>query len=108
MRVGNNRDDVYFSFSKSQSCFDSFNQARASFLRNRESILNDLNARAESFDLFWIDIHAHDFVVDPDAQITLLLKELEKLSRLGFGRNCDPKRDQHIFAGAIVQDFIGD
>ena len=108
MRVGNNRDDVYFSFSKSQSCFDSFNQARASFLRNRDSILNDLNARTESFDLFWIDIHAHDFVVDPDAQITLLLEELEKLSRLGFGRNCDPKRDQNIFAGAIAQDFVGD
>ncbi len=84
MRVGNNRDDVYFSFSKSQSCFDSFNQARASFLRNRDSILNDLNARAESFDLSWIDIHAHDFVVDPNAEITLLLEKLEKLSRLGF------------------------
>src|SRR5260370_17588986 len=91
MRVGNNRDDVYFSFSKSQSCFDSFNQARASFLRNRDSILNDLNARTESFDLFCIDIHAHDFVIDPDAQITLLLKELENLPRLAFDRIGHPK-----------------
>ena len=55
-----------------------------------------------------IDVHANDLVVDPNAEISLLLEELEKLSWLGFRRNRYPKRDQDIFIGAVAQYFVGD
>ena len=60
-----------------------------------DAILNDLHTRAESFD-FWIRVvHAHDFVVDPNAQVALLLEEIEKFPRLRSRGDCDPERDEN-------------
>src|SRR6267143_810557 len=101
-------DNVDFAFAEAERGLERFNQARTIFLSDRDPVLDDLDPRAESFDLFGIVIHAHDFVVDPNAEITLLLKKLEKFSRLGFRGNRYPKRDQNIFIGAIAQYFVGD
>ena len=87
-------NDIYFPFPKTQRRFDGFDESRAVFLGDRDAILNDLDTGAESFD-FWIGIHAHDLVVDPDAQVTLLLEKIQKLPRLSFWRNRNPERDQN-------------
>ena len=101
-------DNVDFAFAESKRGLERFNQARTIFLVDRDAILNDLNAGAQALDFCRIVIHADDFVVDPNAQISLLLKELEKRSWFGFGRNCHPKCDQHIFISAVAQNFVSD
>src|SRR6516162_2610425 len=95
MNGGINRDDVNFSFSKSQSRLQRLNQARAIFGSDRDSILNDLNPRPKPFDFFWIGIDPHNFIVDPDSEVTLLLEKFEKLLGIGFGWNGNPKRNEN-------------
>ena len=101
-------DDVDFTFAETERGLERFNQARTIFLVDRDAILNDLNPGAESLDFFRIVIHADDFVVDPNAEISLLLEELEKRSWFRFGRNCHPKCDQHAFISAVAQNFVSD
>ncbi len=103
-------DDVDFTFAETERGLERFNQARTIFLVDRDAILNDLNPAPKAFgvDFFWIVIHADDFVVDPNAEISLLLEELEKRSWFGFGRNCHPKCDQHAFISAVAQNFVSD
>ena len=43
--------------------------------------------------LIFVGIDAHDFAVDPDAQITLLLEKVEEIARLRLRRNRNPERD---------------
>jgi hypothetical protein len=101
------RNDVYLAFAKTQRGFDGFHQTRSAFVADSDTILNDLHAGAEAFDL-WLGIHAHNFVVDPHAQIALLLKKIEESAWLSLCRNRNPKRDQHIFAIAVAQNVLGD
>src|SRR5207245_6116177 len=101
-------DDVDFTFAETERGLERFNQARTIFLVDRDAILNDLNPGAESLDFFRIVIHADDFVVNPNAEISLLLEELEKRSWFGFGRNCHPKCDQHAFISAVAQNCVSD
>ena len=100
-------DNVGFAFSKTKRGLERFNQARTVFFCDRGPVLNDLDPRAESLDLRRI-VDTHHVVVDPNAEITLLLKEFEKLSRLGFRRNRNPEGDENVFVRAIAHDFRGD
>ena len=70
-------------------------------------MLDDLYPAAQSLE-FWVGVDAHNLVVDPYAEITLLLKEIEELTRLGFWRNGDPESDKNRFPGAVVQDLLTD
>jgi hypothetical protein len=88
------RDDSDAPFAKAQRGLDCFGQSRAIFPSDRDAILNDLHTRAESFS-FWIRVvNAHDFVLQPNAQVALLLEEIEKLPRLRFRGDCDPECDE--------------
>src|SRR5437773_5757981 len=78
----------------------------AIFPSDRDAILNDLHTHAEFFG-FWIRVvHAHDFVVHPNAQVALLLEEIEKLPWLRSRGDCDPERDKNIFAEAVAQNLL--
>src|SRR5205823_13807403 len=56
---------------------------------------------------FWIwVVHAHGFVGDPNAQVSLLLEEIEKLPRLRFRGYCDPECDENIFADTVAQNLL--
>src|SRR5207302_5149202 len=44
-------EKIDFPFSESESGFERFNQSRAIFISDLDSVLNDLDARAESLDL---------------------------------------------------------
>src|SRR5262249_53864332 len=97
---------IYLTFAKAQGGLDCFDQSCANFLGNSDTILNDLHTRAEPFG-FWIRVvHAHDFVVDPNAQISLLLEEIEKLLRLGFRGHCDPECDENLFVDVVTQNLL--
>src|SRR5207302_8751255 len=56
---------------------------------------------------FWLDINSHHLVVDPNAEVTLLLEKIEKRARRGLRRNCNPKRDENILSGAVFEYLIG-
>ena len=89
---------IDLTLAKAQRGLDCFDQSRAIFPSDRDAILNDLHTRAEPFG-FWIRVvHAHDFVVDPNAQVALLLEEIEKVPRLSSRGDCDPECDKNIFA----------
>ena len=109
-------DEVDLVLSKTERGLDRFHEPGAVFLGNREAILNDLDAGAEPESLR-VAIRPDNFAVQPDAQVTLLLKKGEELLWLGFWWNRNPKRDQD--AGEIVRrrrrrkfkplkNFIGD
>src|SRR5207249_10183904 len=100
-------NDIDFALAETKRGLDGFHQARATFFPDRDAILNDLHADAKPFD-FWFGIHAYNSIVDPNAQITLLLQEIEKIARLSFGGNRDPKGDKNIVTDAIAQHLIGD
>ena len=72
--------DIDFALAETKRGLDRFHQAGAIFFADCDAILNDLHADAEPFD-FWFGIYAHNFVVDPNAQITLLLEKIEKIAR---------------------------
>src|ERR1700747_1046761 len=95
-----NRHDINLTLPKSQRRFDSFDQARTVFLRDRDAILNNLHTRAESLE-FLIGIDAYNLVVDPYAEVTLLLKKFEELPRLGFGWNGNPEGDENSYQCAF-------
>src|SRR5437588_6286460 len=107
MKFRSKRNDVDLVLAEAQRGFDRFDEASAIRFGDSDPVLNDLNARTESFD-FFLRIDAHDFVVDPDAQITLLLDEIEKDTRFYFRRHCDPESDEHILAGKFLQNVLGD
>ena len=100
-------NDIDFALAETKRGLDRFHQAGVIFFADRDAILNDLHADAEPFD-FWFGIHAHNFVVDPHAQIALLLKKIEEIARLRFDRNRNPKGDENIVASALAQHLVGD
>ena len=53
-------DNVDFAFAETECGLEPLDEARTVFLSNRDSVLDDLNACAESLDFFRIGIHAHD------------------------------------------------
>src|SRR4029077_1757869 len=57
---------------------------------------------------FWIDIYAHHLIVDPNPEITLLLKKIEKTARLSLRWNANPESDECALACEFVQHLIGD
>ena len=72
------------------------------------AILNDLYTRTEPFS-FWIRVvHAHDFVVDPNAQVALLLEEIEKFPRLRSRGDCNPECDENDPSRCIPSGGRGD
>src|SRR4051812_487310 len=88
-------DDVDAIFSKTQSCLERFSNTRTILVSDRNPILDDLHARAESIN-FCVGIGAHDFAIQPDAQVALLLEKLKELARIGFRGNGNPERDQDV------------
>src|SRR5205085_11860097 len=99
------RDDVDLVFPETQRGLDRFGQTGAVWFRYRNPVLDDLDARTEAFDLF-VGINAHDFVVDPDAEITLLLDEIEEGAWLRLWWDRHPKRDQNILPGQFLENVI--
>src|SRR5205823_6004150 len=81
---------------QAQSGFDRFHQTRPILCIDRDSVLNDLQPHPQPFD-FWIDIDPHNCVIDPNAQIPLLLQKLEERAWFRFWGNRHPKGDQSIF-----------
>ncbi len=100
-------DNVDSIFAEAQRGLERFDKARAIFCADHNPILNYLHARTEPFD-FLVRIDAHNFFVDPNTQITLLLNEIEEIARLRFCRNADPKCDQDCLAVQFAQNLIGD
>src|ERR1700730_9390755 len=100
------RNDIDSVLAESQCGLERLHQTRPILGTDRDAVLNDLHARAESFDLR-AGIDTHDLVIDPDAQVALLLQKIEELARRGFYRNGNPECDEHILAGELAQDFIG-
>ena len=92
-------------FAKTQRRFDCLDDSYAVFLTDRDAILDHLYARTEAFN-FWIDIHTHHLVVDPNTQVTLLLEKIEKCTRRGFWRDGNPKRDENILSRAVLQYLV--
>src|SRR5436190_21960426 len=90
------RNDVYFPFAEPKTCLDSLDEARPVFFADRDAVLNNLDARAEPFDLRF-GIHADNFIVDPHAQIALLLEKIEERARFRSRRNGNPKGDENRF-----------
>src|SRR5207245_2037393 len=43
---------------------------------------------------------------NPDAQVPLLLAKIEKCTRRGLWRNGNPKRDENILSGAVLQYLV--
>src|SRR5262245_45427601 len=99
-------DNVDLSLAEAERGLDRFDDPRAILVGDFDPVLDDLNTRAEPLDLCRI-VNAHDFVVDPDAEIPLLLEEFEILARVGLRGNADPKRNKNIFVRAITQHFVG-
>src|SRR6266849_5788585 len=92
-----NRNDVDLSFAKAQRGLNGFDKTHAIFRADYNPILNYLPARTKPFD-FLVRIDAHNFIVDPNAKVTLLLEEIEEIARLRFCGNADPKCDQDCLA----------
>ena len=101
------RNNIDLAFPKAQRGFDRLDQSCAVFLRDRNAILNDLHTRPKSLE-FWIDVDAHDFVIDPYPQISLLLKKFEELAWFGFRWNGDPESDKNSFPSTVVQYLATD
>jgi len=76
-------DNVDFVFAETQRRLERFNESRTIFVVDRDAILNDLHPRAQPLD-FFVGIGAYDLIVDPDAEVTLLLEKIEKRARLRF------------------------
>ena len=94
-------DNVDAVFAEAERDLDCFGETRAIFLADRDSVLNDLHARAESFD-FCVGIDAHHLAAQPDAQITLLLQKIKKIARLGFERDGNPEGDESVRTASFV------
>ena len=75
-------------------------------MADQNSILDDLHARAQAFDLF-VAIDPDHFPVDPNAEIALLLEKTEEVARLRFGRHRHPEGEQNIFPARFAQHFVG-
>ena len=102
-----NRNDIDFVFTKTQSCFDCFHESGTIFVADRDPILNHLHACAETLD-FFVGIDAHDLVVDPNAQVALLLEKIKERARLRFRGDGNPESNENRLAVQVMQDVIGD
>jgi hypothetical protein len=100
------RNNVDLPFAKTQRRFDCLSDSCAVFLTDRDAILNHLHLGTEAFN-FWIDINSHDLIVDPNTQVPLPLEKIEKCTRRRLRRNANPKRDENILSGAILQYLVG-
>ncbi len=89
---------LIFPLAETERDFERFRQARVIVVTDRDAVLDDLDAGPEAFD-FLVGINADDFAVDPDAEIALLLDELEELACFCFWRNGDPESDEDGFVG---------
>src|SRR5438067_3446243 len=107
MKFGRKRDDVDLVFAETEGGIDRFDETGAVRLGYSEAVLDDLDAGAEAFD-FFVRIDADDFVVDPDAEIALLLDEVEERARLCFRRDRDPESDQNILVGELLKNMVRD
>src|SRR5437870_9376714 len=100
------RNYIHLAFAKTKRRFDCLDDSCTVFLTDRDAILNHLYARTEASN-FWIDINSHHLVVDPNTQVPLLLEKIEKCTRCGLWRNGNPKRDENILSGAVLQYLVG-
>src|SRR5437762_11744600 len=107
MKFGRKRDDVDLVFAETEGGLDRFDEAGTVRLGYGEAILDDLDAGAEAFD-FFVRIDADNFVVDPDAEITLLPNEIEEGARFCFRRDRDPESDQEILIGELLKKMVLD
>src|SRR4051794_18379208 len=87
-------DDIDAVLAETQRRLERLDEARARLIIERDAILNDLHARAEPTD-FLVRIRAHDFAIEPHAQIALLLQKREELLRVRLRRNRNPEREQY-------------
>ena len=78
--VGSGVDEKNAPFAEAQSGFNGFGQAR--FVRGGEAVLNDVNHGRKGFGRGLVD--AESFFSEPDAEVTLLLEEFEKLGGRAF------------------------
>ena len=92
----NNVDAI---LAKTKRGLERFGQSRPIFVGDRDAILNHLHSWTKPIDLR-VGVHAHDFAVDPNAEVTLLLQKMEKIARLGFLGNRNPERDENVFRGS--------
>ncbi len=100
-------DEVDAVLAETERCFDRFRQAGAILFRERDPVLDDLDPGAETRRRF-TGIAANDLAGQPDAEVALLLQELEKISRLRLRRHADPEGDEHRPAGQLTQYFLRD
>src|SRR5438874_2010092 len=107
MKGGRKRDHVDLVLAKAKSGFDRLDEAGAIRLGNGDAVLDDLDAGAEAFD-FFVRIDADNFVVDPDAEIALLLDEIEEGARFCFRRDRDPESDQDILVRELLKNMSRD
>ena len=76
-------DEVNLVLPKTQRRLDRLDKARSRFIRNRQTILDDLHAGTEP-DILDLAVGPNDFTVQPNAQVALLLQEGEERLRLGL------------------------
>jgi hypothetical protein len=86
-------NEVDLVLPETQGGFDRLDKARSRFVRNCQTILDDLHAGTEP-DILDLAVGPHDFTVQPNAQVALLLEEGEESLRLGFWRDGNPERDE--------------
>ena len=78
--VGSGVDEKNAPFAEAQGGFNGFGQA--CFVRGGEAVLNDVNHGRKGFGRGLVD--AESFFSEPDAEVTLLLEEFEKLRGRAF------------------------
>src|SRR5262249_34942783 len=86
-------DEVDSVFPETKRNLDRFDEPGGILSADRQPVLDHLHPRPET-NFFRRLVYPNDFAVQPDAEITLLLQELEKVIRVGFRRNCHPKSDE--------------
>ncbi len=96
------RDHIDPVLSETQRRLERLDQPRAIFLGDRDAVLNDLHPRAEPAD-FLLGVGADDLPVQPDPKISLLLDELEEITRFRLRRNGHPKGNQHRLVSELLR-----
>src|SRR5438874_13553314 len=87
-------DQRDFALAEPERSLDGLEKTRASFRADSCAILHDGDERGKTF-FRWRLVGAHDFSAKKNADITLLLQELEKVARLGFWRHGDAESHEH-------------
>src|SRR3954471_319157 len=101
------RDDVDPIFSEAKRRLDCFSQSAAGLIGNGDAILDDLDTRSEPLDLL-VPIDAHDFSIEKNPEISLLLQKSEKLAHLGLCRDGDPECNEDRFPTLGIDDVRRD